>query len=111
MFPWREEIHVLISAVLRILDSHDLPAAETAAQAAEPFADFLSSAASSPGLSSPLADLRPENALEALGKVQNVPPKERAAVFSVEQRSYDSFLRALEEARKPLKVHAVDLFQ
>ena len=102
---------MLISAVLRILDGQDLPATETVAKTAEPFAGLLSSAASAPGMPAPLTEIRQDNSMEALGKVQPLPPKDRAAIFSVEQRSYDSFLRALEEARKPLGAHALDLFQ
>jgi hypothetical protein len=106
-----EDFHVLISSVLRILDNHELPSAEAVAQAAEPFAGFLSSAVSPAGTPLPLTETRQGNNVEAMGKVQPLPPKDRAAIFSVEQRSYDSFLRALEEARKPLSTHALDLFQ
>jgi hypothetical protein len=96
---------------LRILDNHDLPAVEAVAQTAEPFAGFLASAAPAAGISSPLSEIRQDNSMQALGTVQPLPPKDRAAIFSVEQRTYDSFLRALEEARKPLGAHALDLFQ
>jgi hypothetical protein len=105
-----EEIYVLISAVLRILDNHDLPAREPVASAAEPFAALLASAGPAPGMPSSLSEIRQDN-MEALSMVQPLPPKDRAAIFSVEQQSYDSFLRALEEARKPLGTHALDLFQ
>lgn len=106
-----EKDRVLISSVLRILDHHELPASGAAADAAaEPFAGLLASAAAAPGAHPPAPEIRRAK-MEALGKVQPLPPKDRAAVFPVEQRSYDSFLRALEGARKPLGVHALDLFQ
>ena len=101
---------MLISSVLSILDKQDVSPREAVASAAEPFAALLAPGFPAQGRAPSLPELRHDN-MEVLSRGQPLAPKDRAAMFSVEQRSYDSFLRALEESRKPPGAHALDLFQ
>ncbi len=101
---------MLISSVLSILDKQDVSPREAGASAAESFAALLAPGFPAQGRPSSIPEVRHDN-VEVVSRVQPLPPKDRAALFSVEQRSYDSFLRALEESRKPLGAHALDLFQ
>ena len=99
---------MLISEVLRILDRHDLPAREVAA-AGEPFSALLSAQ----GLSAvaPAMPETPRGSSASAGAGSSLSPKVGAGLFPVGQRSYDNFLRALEESRKPRASHCLDLFQ
>jgi hypothetical protein len=101
---------VLISSVLSILDKQDVSPREAVGSVTEPFAALLAPGFPAQDRPPSTPEIRHEN-MELLSRVQSLPPKVRAAMFSVEQRSYDSFLRALEESRKPLGAHALDLFQ
>jgi len=100
---------VLMSSVLRILDGQEVSPREGATKTAEPFTAVLSASGLAQERRPAHAEGRQES--ESMGRVQPLPPKERAAIFSVEQRTYDSFLRALKESRKLLGAHALDLFQ
>lgn len=101
---------MLISEVLRILDRQDATTREAVAPVAEPFSSFLPAAGGEPNI--PV--VRPEpghEGFEAMSRVLAPSPKNSAAMFSIEQRSYDNFLRALEESKKPRASTILDLFQ
>ena len=100
---------MLLSSVLRILDGQGVSLQERAAKAAEPFSVILNASNLSQEMCSVHAESRPD--IESMSRAQLLPPKDRAAIFSAEQRTYDSFLRALEESRKSPGAHALDLFQ
>jgi hypothetical protein len=101
---------VLISAVLRILDKQDVAPREAVAPVTEPFAALLPLGGSVQDRSTAIPELRQDN-LEAMSRIDPPTPRERASAFAVEQRSYGTFLRALEESKKPRASHALDLFQ
>jgi hypothetical protein len=98
-----------MSSVLRILDRQTVSPPDTAPMAAESFAAVLSSSGPAQEKRFDSAEIRQE--LASMSREHPLPPKDRAAVFSVEQRTYDTFLRALNESKKPLSAHALDLFQ
>ncbi len=101
---------MLISAVLRILDKQDVSPRETVAPVTESFSALLPLGKSVQDRPPTLPELRQDN-LEVMSRMNPLPPKERAAAFAVEQCSYSTFLRALEESKKPRASHALDLFQ
>lgn len=101
---------MLISEVLRILDNQDARPREAAVPAGESFSVLLSAQGLAPGSpAAPAVIGRESGTAAASGNA--VSPREGAELFPVERCSYDSFLRALEESKKPRPSHALDLFQ
>ncbi len=99
---------MLISEVLRILDRHDLSPQEVAA-AGEPFSALLSAEEISAGVPALPETMRGSSPTAGAGN--SLPSKVGAGLFPVGQRTFDSFLRALEVTRKPRASHRLDLFQ
>lgn len=104
---------MLISSVLSILGGRET-ASEVGKAAspagAEPFAAMLDRGKTVLNRASDVPDFL-QDGMAVRDRAQTLQPKERAAIFSVQKHSFDSFLRALEESKKPLGVHALDLFQ
>jgi hypothetical protein len=82
---------------------------ESAPKAAEPFAAVLGSSVLT--VERRFDQLEPSQETPSIGRAHSLPAKDGAALFPVEQRTYDTFLRALKESGKPLGAHALDLFQ
>ncbi len=95
---------MLISEVLRILDRQEAPRQEELARAAEPFSALLTSTGAAGTEITRARD-------ESIGPESPFSPRGRAEPFPVERRSFDDFLRALEESAKLRSSHALDLFQ
>ncbi len=101
---------MLISEVLRILDSQDARPREAAAPAGESFSALMAAEGIAPGIPPAPATIQGEGG-DAAAKGNSGSPRGGSDLFPVERRSYDSFLRALEESKNPPSSHALDLFQ
>ncbi len=99
---------MLISEVLRILDTQQQPLREPAAQTGDAFAALLSAQGRADGV--PVAPDQPREGLAA-SMGNTVSARSAAGQFPLGQRSYDTFLRALKDAKKPRALHRLDLFQ
>ncbi len=99
---------MLISEVLRILDTQEQPVRESVAQAGGAFAALLSAQGRADG--APVVPEQPRGGLTAaIGNA--VSARNAAEQFPLGQHSYDTFLRALKDAKKPRALHRLDLFQ
>ena len=100
----------MIPAVLHILGEREVSPREPAAIAAEPFSKFMTPGGTVGEKLTSESVVVPDNRRAPAGR-EPLPPLGGATFIPVEQRSYDSFLRALEDSKQPIKAHALDLFR